>query len=739
MPFDSIRDVGPQIDVMEPNTVSPPVVDRPTGFDSIRDVPTSPLRNGNDRPVDWDKVGAIDPVVDPMDLPEYVSPGMKLARMASRSLRAGESHAGEMIGATVASIAIPAAVTAVAGPGLGLASRMGMTALRAGSAGLGGMLGDRAQAVIDPTKETSWDHLKGVGIDQVGQQLLGETVVGPLASGAYKTAVGTGKAIGRRVTTAMGKPIPKYLQKAPSIVKVPSPEFSEAGKWIQEKGVSLLPSQASQDWWPVFKESMARSGIGSEQAFKLFEKEQQKKSIAAIDDVLQELGPLKTWTEGGQVGGDLYDMVKRTAGGSADAFGLAGSKLAQAEALYSPIYDAAEAASKDAMPTTAKLKEYTSRKLLENDAWLRDPKKGGGFLTPEGETLLNSVMNLQERVPTNFLRKLKSKWSSQYRKLSKDLDSSDKIAKDLAGIADESIFSSELNPNLPKEVKDQLRLANGMFRGHKEILERYFPVKVAEKFQEDPEYWFGQLFDKPGPHGGPLTAIKGIKEAITHQGLIPDIQDKAGDVIYKAAVDPEGILAWKKIQQASTWAVIHKATREDVINPKIIHDWVTDMGPEAAKELLGTEGMSVLRKAEAVGLLLAKKAQPHPWIVGSATIGAALSAARGLYNGIGGQDYVNFTIGGTLILGPRTLARVLMKPRTYATLEEIGRATPGTPKYGALAVRLVRGLQDDDSEAVKEQKAAVAENVRRQNQKKWTESQPTLEQYRSWKGGPRGL
>lgn len=736
MPFDSIRELGQQPELLaDPNEV------KATTFDSIREVPTGLLTSGRDQVLDWDKVVDSNPVIDPTDIPQEVSPGMRLARYSMRKLKEGwQRDAGAMIGATAASIGIPAAVTAMAGPAGGVAARFGMLALRTGAAGLGGIAGEYVHAQVDPTKETSWDHLKDVGISQAEQQVVGERLVGPLASKVGRGALGLGKAIGRKTYDIAGKEIPQILQKAPVAVKVPSPEFSTAGKWLQEKGVSLLPSQASQDWWPIFKESMSRSGLGNEQAFKLFEKEQQKRSLAAVDDLMQSLGPLRTWQEGGEVGGDLYTMVKRTAGGSADMFGRAGTKLKQAEALFGPIYDAAEAASKEAMPTTAGLKEYASKLLLENRAIQMESQKGGGFLSAEGEAVLEHVMNLEDRISTRAMRDLKSKWFMQTHQLHRDLDSGEKIVKKLTGLSDEAIFSQELNPNLPKDIKDQLRLANGMFRSHNEMLDRYFPVKVAEKFQEDPEYWFGQLFDKPGTHGGPLTTIRGIREALTKKGMIGDVTNKeTGQVVYRGTMDPEGELAWKKIQQASTWAVIHKATREDVINPKVIHDWMADMGPEAISELLGRDGVEALRRTEAAGTLLAKKAQPHPWIVGSATIGAALNVARGLYNGLSGQDYVNFTIGGVLVLGPRTLARIMTKPRTYATLEDLGRLATGSPKYGAMVVRLVRELQDDDDESVREQKAAIAENVKRHNDKEWTASQPTLEQSRSWKGGPRGL
>jgi hypothetical protein len=148
------------------------------------------------------------------------------------------------------------------------------------------------------------------------------------------------------------------------------------------------------------------------------------------------------------------------------------------------------------------------------------------------------------------------------------------------------------------------------------------------------------------------------------------------------------------------------------------------MGPTAAQELLGSDGIDALNRAESAGRLLQKKATPHPWIVGSTQVGSMFQAIRGLYNGMTGNDFVNFTVAGTMVLGPKTLARIITKPQMYATLQELGQTPPGVPRYGAIAVRLIRQLANDDQEAENAQHDAAQSTLKLRQRREWEQQNP---------------
>lgn len=605
---------------------------------------------------------------DPSTLPGSSSIGAKIARITEQRLKPSlREQAGSMIGGTAGGLGLPLAVGAALEP-----SPFGELAIATAGAFLGGTAGEATQAAFDPWKEL------GLG--------------SALSAGGVEAASELG---GRAIMSGLGR-------MARPFIKAPTKEGVEVGAEFMAKGGQLLPSQADERGLNQLAESIGRSGFTSGKVFDTFKAKQNKQAVLFAKELVDEMMPTGrvSITEVGQ---EFFDNISRTVGKGS---GVAkGRKIAQLSDYVGPMYEKVDELSPSvrAIPTlggalagepqsgiigvgpkTSELKDF-ARKWLSKD---REAK--GALLEGPGRSNLESIMKMDDRLRFNTMRDLRSKWLKEGRRLSKDMDTSDRIVSGLSDLADQAIFKEELNPKLTPDARRILKEANSVYADAKQVIDRNFSRELADRLDKNPELLMKYVVPEPGKRSeGAIKRIQELKTALTKN-------------VATGSPDLEGKLLYDKLGQTWIGAVIDEATESGAINPRKLNILMNRMGEKTIKEFVGDKGFSVLKKSEALGELMKSHSASSALIVRSTQFGGAYSMYRGAKEG----DLVTFTVGGALVLGPGALARMVTSPKGFKLLTSGVKARKRANEIGPIAVRMTRLLMDSDAKERQEMSRA---------------------------------
>ena len=615
----------------------------------------------------------------------------------------------------------------------------GMGTVPALLVGLGGtytgaVMGDMAQKALDPYQDASWSALKHAatreGPEQVVYDLGGRVVVG----GGVKIAHAVpkvGQAVRNTVSDVLGtgKPVVK--------VSKPSAPMQAVGEMFSEAGGKLTPTQVSDAMSGHIAESIARGGLGTNQMWKQFEQEQQKCAADLARQRAQELFPGGQAMTQEELGRDLFKEVSSKYREGTKL--LPGRKWAQVQETSNPIYQKLDQqlrsrwvkgwkykgdievptgdfddTGKPIMrlmpqwekgeevigfgPSTEGLKKHAAE-LFEQD------RLAGGDLIPDSlRSTLKAIQAQPERLTFGLMQQLRSGWIKRNRRLGKELDPATQEFDKLIDLATDAMTmeGDSLAKQMPEEAVRLLKNVNRVHAVARDTYREAFTHEMADRLWKRPETSLRTVLgDFPVQPGG---------EARTERiRLVRDFFRNDA----KGRYDPIGDLQWKRIQAASSQAVIRKATAEEKINVNLLRKYMYDMGDRNLLMLHGPEGKTALENTVALGELLARRSENIPWAIRAVQVGSALTPAGILYGtgkwklGDPVDDAMAISTGGLAMMGPRALARLLTSNRGFKIVKNLTLGNNEKTILSAL-VRGVQLLREQDMDQYKKMKALTA-------------------------------
>ena len=572
---------------------------------------------------------------------------------------------GARTGRTAGGIGGAIAATAIAGrfiPGP-IDDAVIMAALIAtGGAGVGGVAGEAAQ----------------VGIEE--KRLIGKRE----ALKAF--AIEAGTELGGRGLVGVGK---KYIFSP--IIKKIVPEAAALVDDFAKVGGSFSPTELDKRFSLQIGEAFSRGGFGAKQIFQEFEEKQGRAVLAYADGIIdaisegvarqtpEEIGNL--FAEGitrpnGRVlnilddlVNPLYKQVDELAKGSEVGFRqIKGATKVSQRGVSGRFIQVKELQRLRLGPKvdTKSLKQF-ARKQLATDNRLNKQ-----FLSPAGRSKLLKVLGLNDKVSFSDMRLLRSSYLKDVRKLARDVDQSQGIVKRLASITDDAIFDPKAAQGLNPEALRLLRNTNALYKTGKKGIEETFSANLAKRLLRNPSRIVKEVFPNNNP--------KAIR--LLRQSLIEPISGKP---------NREGKILWNQLRQQWLADAVSDATKEGIAKPKVFDNIIRKMG-DGFPEMFPEKEIAINVKKIQTLFDIAGKAPPTGASLFSR--GAQVYGVTKMYQGSKEGDFVGFTIGATMALGPLAFAKLATNPKGVKFLTAGFKMKPGATGLVPNTVRIIRLLRD---------------------------------------------
>lgn len=571
---------------------------------------------------------------------------------------------GARIGRTAGGIGGAIAATAIAGrfiPGP-IDDAAILTALIAtGGAGLGGVAGEVIQT----------------GIEE--KRLIGKRE----ALKAF--AIEAGTELGGRGLVGAGK---KYIL-SPFIKKI-VPEAAALVDDFAKVGGSFSPTELDKRFSLQIGEAFSRGGFGAKQIFQEFEEKQGRAVLAYADSIIdaigegvarqtpEEIGSLFTegiTRPGGRVFkilddlvNPLYKQVDELAKGSELGFrqvkGVAGIPSRGVSGRFIQFKELQRLRLGPKVST--KLLKQFARKQLAIDNRLNEQ-----FLSSVGRSKMQKVLGLKDKLSFSDMRLLRSSYLKDVRKLARDVDQSQGIVKRLANIADDAIFDPKAAQGLNPEALNLLRNTNALYKAGKKGIEETFSANLAKRLLQNPSRVIKEVF--------PTNSPKSIR--LLRQSLVEPISGKPSR---------EGRIIWNQLRQQWLADAVSEATKEGVAKPKIFNNQLRKLGKGFREMFPEKEIATNVKKIQTI-FEIAGKTPPTGASLFSR--GAQTYGVVKMYESGKEGDFVGFTLGATLALGPLAFAKLATHPKGIKFLTTGFKMKPGASGLVPNTVRIIRLLR----------------------------------------------
>jgi hypothetical protein len=554
--------------------------------------------------------------------PEQIEQTLKANKILNAP-RIGRSAGG--IGGALAATAIAGRL--IPGPIDDIAIIAALTA--AGGAGVGGVAGEAAQTAIQEKRLIGKREALSAFANESLTELGGRSVVG------------AGKFL-------LSPILKKTVPAAASLIE----DFAKVGG-------EFSPSELDKRFSLRVAEGFSRGSFGTKPIFQEFEERQGKAVVAFADNIIEGIGEGVARQTPEEIGEAFAGGISRPGG---RVFNMM-------DDLFDPLFKQVDDLGKGASVSTGNLKKFAKEKLAT------DARLNGQFLSPTGKSKLTAIVDMKDKLTFSDMRTLRSSFLKDARKMARDVDQSQGIIKQLAGITDEAIFNPSASQGLDPKALNMLRNTNSLYKSAQKGLETTFSETLAKRLLKNPSNIIKEVFPSNNP-----KAIRLLRKS-----LVEPISGKPS---------AEGKVLWNQLRQEWLADAVDQATKEGVAKPKVFNRVLSKMGKKGLKEIF-PEGQIGGNVKQIQNLFeIAGKAPPSGASLFSR--GAQLGGLAMMYESGKSGDFVGFTAGSALAIGPLAFAKLATSPKGIKLLTSGLKMKPGASGLVPNAVRMVRLLREID-------------------------------------------
>jgi len=593
---------------------------------------------------------------------------------------------GARIGRGAGGIGGALAATAVAGrfiPGPIDDAAILAALIAAGGAGLGGVAGEVIQTGIEERRMINKrEALKSFAIE-TGTELGGRGLVGGV----------------------------KFIA-SPFIKKI-VPEATALVDDFAKVGGSFSPTELDKRFTLRIAEAFSRGGFGAKEIFQEFEEKQGRAVLAYADSIIDAIGEGVARQTPEQIGEIFAKGITRPNG---RVFNIL-------DDLFDPLYHQLDDLTKSSIikqtakinvpstildetgkpfekmvtkvigerikgtgVSTSSLKAFRKRLIAQNQRLVDIAKRTGKELplvSPAGKQILNDIDNLPEIIGHSDYRALRTKVLKETRKLNRDVDISEGMVKEISSITRKELLDPKSVAGATPKAKMLHANISGLYATAQEGLQTTFSEKLAKRLLKNPSRIIKEVFPADNP-----KAIRLLRKS-----LIEPISGKPSR---------EGKIIWNQLRQQWLADAVSEATKEGVAKPKIFNNQLRKLG-KGFREMFPEK--DIADNVNKIQTIFERAGKAPPTGASLFSRGAQVYGVTKMYQGSTEGDFVGFTIGATMALGPLAFAKLATHPTGVKFLTAGFKMKPGASGLVPNTVRIIRLLRDINE---KENKQRIA-------------------------------
>lgn len=437
-------------------------------------------------------------------------------------------------------------------------------------------------------------------------------------------------------------------------IKQTVPEAAALVDEFAKFGGSFSPIELDNRLSLSLAESISKGSFGAAEIFRDFELKQNRAALSFADSVVDSIAQGVSRQTSTQLGESLAQDISRPGG----------RIFALMDDVFDPLYKKIQQLAPDATVNTSAVKQFAGNQLK------KDAKLSKNFLSPAGRERMKNIVGLPGTLSIDDMRTLRTSILQEARKLGRDVDPSEALVKQLAGLTQESIESPVLTKQLSGEALNLLTNTNRLYAASRQGLATTFSEKLAKRLIAKPSNVLREVFPNDN-----APAIKRMRQA-----LIEPVSGKTSK---------EGKLLWDSLRKQWAGAAVEDATKEGVFNVSRFSATLSRMKPESLNVMFSKEELNRLKKVTSLFETVKKKplGQGALFVKGIQFFGAAK-----LYQGIQEGDALAIAEGGALAIGPVAYAK-LATDKIGAKLLTTGlKLKPGSTALVPIVTRMIKIL-----------------------------------------------
>lgn len=543
----------------------------------------------------------------------------------------------------------------------------------AGGAGGGGIAGEAAQIAIEEKRIIDKREALSAFAIEAGTELGGRAVVV------------TGKFF---LSPFIRKTVPEAAALVDDFAKV---------------GGHYSPTELDSRFSLRIAESFSRGSFGTKEIFQEFEEQQGKAVLAFADSIIDSIGEGVVRLGPEEIGSIFAEGITRPGG---RIFRIL-------DELFDPLYRQLDDLTKTARVSTRSLKSFRSKLVQQNQRLVAASKRTGKelpLISPAGKQLLNDIDNLPNYVSHSDYRAFRTKTLREARKLGRDVDVSEVMVKKISDITKKELLSPETVAGASPEAKRLHANISRLYATTQDVLETTFSEKLAKRLLRNPSGVIKDVFPNNNP-----KAIRLLRKS-----LVEPISGKPS---------AEGKILWNQLRQEWLADVVSEATKEGVAKPKVYNNLIRKFGDKGLREMFPER--DIYASVQTIQTIFETAGKTPPTGTSLYSRGAQIAGVVMMAKGYKEGDYIGFTAGATLTMGPLAFAKLAVNPRGVKLLIKGFNLRPGASGLIPLAARMIK-LRNQINNMEKRQLKAI-EN--RKLQKRSLREKKEFEQQFSGFGG----
>lgn len=506
----------------------------------------------------------------------------------------------------------------------------------AGGAGVGGMAGEAAQTAIDERRLVSKGEALSAFATEAATELGGRAIAS------------TGKFI---LSPFIKKTVPEAAGLIDDYAKV---------------GGHFSPTELDRRFSLRIQESFSRGSFGAQEIFQEFEEKQGKASLTFAKNIIDSIAKGVARETPEQIGETFAEGITRPGG---RIFNIL-------DDLVNPLYTQIDELGKGAKVSTKTLKQF-AKKHLATDGRLK-----GQFLSPSGKNKLSSLLELDDSLSFSDMRTLRSSFLKDIQKMARDVDQSQGIIKQLAGITDQAIFDPKAARGLDSKALNLLRNTNALYKSAQQGIKTTFPESLAKRLLKNPSSVVKQVFPNNNPH-----AIRMLRES-----LVEPVSGKPS---------VKGKALWNQLRQSWLSEAVDQSTKDGIVKPKVFNNLLTKLTDDGFSEMFPEK--EVAKNVKRIPALFSTAGRTPPTGAALFSRGAQVTGVAIMYGSAKEGNLVGVTAGGVLVFGPLAFAKLATHPRGVKFLTSGMNLKPGAKALVPNAVRMIKVLKEIDRKNIKAQ------------------------------------
>lgn len=549
---------------------------------------------------------------------------------------------GPRVGRTAGGIGGAIATTAIAGrliPGPFDDAAILAAFLASSGAGVGGVAGEAVQTGVEEGRLIT------------GREALGAFANESLTELGGRGLVGAGKFV-------FSPLIKQLVPEAASLVD----DFAKVGG-------NFSPSELDKRFSIRVGEAFSRGGFGAKEIFQEFEEKQGRAALAFASEIVDSISEGIARQTPEEIGSIFADGITRPGGRILNIL----------DDLVTPLYKQVDELAEGVSVSTRSLKSFAKKELA------KDVRLNKLFLSPTGRSKLTKIVELSDEVSFSDMRTLRSSFLKDISKMARDVDQSQGIIKQIAGITDQAIFDPKAAKGMSEEGLRLLRNTNRLYKAGQQGIKTTFSESIAKRLLKNPSSVIREVFPNNNP-----KAIRLLRESL--------VEPISGRPI------AEGKILWNQLRQEWLADVVNKATQKGVTEPKVLDNLLRKMGDKGFREMFPEP--NIAKEVKKISTLFGVAGQTPPSGASLFARGAQVGGLGLMYKGAKEGDFVGFTAGATLALGPLAFAKLATSPKGASLLTIGFNLKPGASGIVPNTVRMVRLLRSIDSKEQRIKKIA---------------------------------